>query len=655
MRGYNEYIGARYVPVFDGDWDNTKEYEPLVIVSYQGNSYTSKTFVPKNASITDTKYWALTGNYNAQVEAYRQEVLDYTEEVNRLSNQFNIDKLIKPHILHGNILIDYFHDTTSNIQGACYIGNNKIVAYFAKGSSNTGDLVCFNMSTQSIEWSYAIEGYHGNSVVYRPLDNCVYIAGMADYSDLDTLINKIIVVDLYAPSTIKEVIEAPVSGIYSIAYDAVTDKFYSVNSVGSVSGTANELYEYNGIFESVHRTVLLDEYPAVIYKASTQGACFANDGIIYTLAYGYSDHIIIGNSAEDGSVVLIAKQPSIVNNYRMAGESQALIYDFDNDEYYIASLGNSGYQNKNLAFIYNIDLFKGINLPEYNTKGNYGYSNTEDEILISVKETDINSLKPYDGNTITTLKSVQDGLTLARHMGKYCSVICTTTLVCSDLKLNGFLGSLQGYDSSHKLNIDKLPRLCGVNCRFLDVVFTGQTNNANVHATRNSNIILMSCTFEDATNLSVHIKIEQHSTCYVRESDCVFNSSKRKYLSANGSEIMTDKASKFAIEQGPEFTSVTDTYVYTGTEVLNNDYETTLIMLACSSSHSKCTGIILSDSASAIDGTHIKFQYESGSSSGFSPLFLLFGAGRYYAWAKYDDGGGTEKTQFRVRKIDIGE
>lgn len=82
MRGYNEYIGARYVPVFDGDWDNTNEYEPLVIVSYQGNSYTSKTFVPTGVDINNDVYWALTGNYNAQVEAYRREVLATQEDLN---------------------------------------------------------------------------------------------------------------------------------------------------------------------------------------------------------------------------------------------------------------------------------------------------------------------------------------------------------------------------------------------------------------------------------------------------------------------------------------------------------------------------------------------------------------------------------------------
>lgn len=55
------------------DWDKTKTYEPLTIVYYQGNSYTSRQSVPAGVDITNTTYWALTGNYNAQIEQYRKE------------------------------------------------------------------------------------------------------------------------------------------------------------------------------------------------------------------------------------------------------------------------------------------------------------------------------------------------------------------------------------------------------------------------------------------------------------------------------------------------------------------------------------------------------------------------------------------------------
>ena len=78
-----EYVGARYGPLFADpiEWDNTKTYEPLTIVYYQGNSYTSRQAVPTGIAITNDEYWALTGNYNAQIEAYRTEVQNYSEAV----------------------------------------------------------------------------------------------------------------------------------------------------------------------------------------------------------------------------------------------------------------------------------------------------------------------------------------------------------------------------------------------------------------------------------------------------------------------------------------------------------------------------------------------------------------------------------------------
>lgn len=74
-----QYIGARYVPLFAEpiEWDKTKQYEPLTIVTNNGNSYTSRQFVPSGVEITNEAFWALTGNYNAQIEQYRKEVTAY--------------------------------------------------------------------------------------------------------------------------------------------------------------------------------------------------------------------------------------------------------------------------------------------------------------------------------------------------------------------------------------------------------------------------------------------------------------------------------------------------------------------------------------------------------------------------------------------------
>lgn len=77
-----QYIGSRYVPIFAKPiaWSNAKEYEPLTIVTHEGNSYTSKQFVPVGIDIGNDSFWALTGNYNAQVEQYRNDVHELQAE-----------------------------------------------------------------------------------------------------------------------------------------------------------------------------------------------------------------------------------------------------------------------------------------------------------------------------------------------------------------------------------------------------------------------------------------------------------------------------------------------------------------------------------------------------------------------------------------------
>lgn len=65
-----QYIGARYVPIFASpvEWNSALSYEALTIVMYQNNSFTSKKPVPAGIDITNTEYWANTGNFNAQLQ-----------------------------------------------------------------------------------------------------------------------------------------------------------------------------------------------------------------------------------------------------------------------------------------------------------------------------------------------------------------------------------------------------------------------------------------------------------------------------------------------------------------------------------------------------------------------------------------------------------
>ena len=81
--GPSMYVGARYVPKFADpiEWDTERGYESLTIVTYKGESYTSKCPVPPGIDIKNGRYWALTGAYNAQVEEYKNQVKDLSEQV----------------------------------------------------------------------------------------------------------------------------------------------------------------------------------------------------------------------------------------------------------------------------------------------------------------------------------------------------------------------------------------------------------------------------------------------------------------------------------------------------------------------------------------------------------------------------------------------
>lgn len=154
-----QYIGARYVPKFyensDGteEWRAGVEYEPLTIVTYNGNSYTSKKPVPSNIGnpSDNPSYWASTGNYNQQVEEYRQQVEEYKAEVDDISNQFdNLATLdaLKGHILFiGDSYITAVTPSWADIVGQRF-GKVRNSTYFVSAKGGTG----FNAAVDNVNF-----------------------------------------------------------------------------------------------------------------------------------------------------------------------------------------------------------------------------------------------------------------------------------------------------------------------------------------------------------------------------------------------------------------------------------------------------------------------------------------------------------------------
>ena len=106
LSGKNVYVGNRYAPVYLGDWDKTKEYEPLSIVIYQGDSFVSRGWVAKDVDIHNEDYWHSIGVYNAQVAAYKQRVEEYIEKSETIES--NVDTKLKE-------VTDYIDDVKEKI------------------------------------------------------------------------------------------------------------------------------------------------------------------------------------------------------------------------------------------------------------------------------------------------------------------------------------------------------------------------------------------------------------------------------------------------------------------------------------------------------------------------------------------------------------
>lgn len=128
-----QYVGARYVPKIMGEWNKALQYEALSVVTYMGNSFTSKVPVPANVEINNTDYWVNTGNYNAQVEEYRKEALAAKQLANNTStalqtfkeNQTNTNNEI-------NTKINSTTSALNNLKNVVFNGDTPSVITVAK-------------------------------------------------------------------------------------------------------------------------------------------------------------------------------------------------------------------------------------------------------------------------------------------------------------------------------------------------------------------------------------------------------------------------------------------------------------------------------------------------------------------------------------------
>lgn len=195
------YIGARYVPVFAGDWDQTREYEALTVVQYQGDSYTSKMYVPVGIAISNTQYWIKSANFNQQVAALSSSVNsvagdvatirgdlttldgrvdDVQNDITALDGRVDdteaditrIDNFINNDLLTGNVLKNMFEVRTGVGVTISDVGAGQIKAGSASISNLTGrkvlGVVGINVASNNFTLKSA---YVDNGVLYASVMN----------------------------------------------------------------------------------------------------------------------------------------------------------------------------------------------------------------------------------------------------------------------------------------------------------------------------------------------------------------------------------------------------------------------------------------------------------------------------------------------------
>ena len=134
-----QYVGARYVPKIMGEWNKALQYEALSVVTYMGNSFTSKVPVPANVEINNTDYWVNTGNYNAQVEEYRKEALAAKELANNTNSDLQAFKKNQTNTnTEFNKKIDLTTSALNELKNVVFDGDTPSVITVAKSGGRFG-------------------------------------------------------------------------------------------------------------------------------------------------------------------------------------------------------------------------------------------------------------------------------------------------------------------------------------------------------------------------------------------------------------------------------------------------------------------------------------------------------------------------------------
>lgn len=140
------YVGNRYVPKPIGTWDSTKntEYESLSIVTWGGNSFTSKKPVPTGIDITNESYWVKTGDFNLQLKNVDDQNKIITQNMQTLAN--DVDDLSDQ--------VDIFGDQLDEVSQATFSSQGSKVIRSTTAAAINSDIQTYTTDGYKIVFPY---------------------------------------------------------------------------------------------------------------------------------------------------------------------------------------------------------------------------------------------------------------------------------------------------------------------------------------------------------------------------------------------------------------------------------------------------------------------------------------------------------------------
>lgn len=508
----NKYVGARYVTKIyensqnpsSAEWEENVEFEPLTLVTYNNSSYLSRKPVPSNIGNPQENgsYWAMTGFYNGQITALQEQVALLNAAIQNTDSE--IEEMKKDgKLLTGNLVLnDIYPNSTGAVQGSAYVGGNCVVTYFNKSGNNTGLLRCYNLNTFSVVWEYPITAYHGNGIAYEPDSNNIYICGAID-EVTSASINKIVEINLSSPNTVLREFALPeMNTVFSIVYDEENKCFYANTTENNKICIFDEtLATKTGEF-----LIASDAY-TMMQEGDAQGlsACF--DGVIYLVNSNTKGRAIVGINL-DGSLETVSTLPAFINKCRSIGETESVLYDFDNDRFLVSSvLYITGTYAYNCHMLFEVNLFKGVIEYEPVPSGDvYGQHSEGAAYLVCVNGA--NPLRPTWLLDRTIVPLPNDALNYAKLRGDSIRLrmensragLTKVTDRMANLQINGFMGRIEGDSNASKIKIRNMNITDFTAVSFLNCIFEKWVvgnNTYNVVVGQNAKVFIQRCVFED--------------------------------------------------------------------------------------------------------------------------------------------------------------